>query len=67
MNTADEAHSKKPLCMTAKQAVGMKGMADLFIDSDTHLYLIKYSERQSAEVTEQRGFLARLRKHNPVG
>ncbi|WP_268939470.1 hypothetical protein [Pectobacterium brasiliense] len=42
-------------------------MADLFIDSDTHLYLIKYSERQSAEVTEQRGFLARLRKHNPVG
>ena len=42
-------------------------MADVFVGSDTHLGLVKYGERQSAEITEQRGFLARLRKHNPVG
>lgn len=53
--------------MAAKQAIGMNGMADVFVGSDTHLRLVKYSERQSAEITKQRGFLARLRKHNSVG
>ena len=47
--------------MAAKQTVGMNGMADVFVGSDTHLGLVKYGERQSAEITEKGGFLARLR------
>ncbi|BCA41623.1 hypothetical protein KATP_41450 [Kluyvera ascorbata] len=52
--------------MTAKQAVGVNGMADFFVRSYAHLCLVKNSERQSAEITKQRGFLAWFRKHNPV-
>jgi hypothetical protein len=40
--------------MAAKQTVGMNGMADVFVGSDTHLGLVKYGERQSAEITKER-------------
>ena len=52
---------KKPLRMAAKQTIGMNGMADVFVGSDTHLGLVEYGERQSAEITKERGFLVRLR------
>ena len=33
-------------------------MVDIFVRSYAYLRLVKYSERQSAEIDKQRGFLA---------
>jgi hypothetical protein len=53
--------------MAAKQAIGMNGMADVFVGSDTHLVWLSMASVSLLKSPKQRGFLARLRKHNSVG